>query len=63
MHRRWLSLPLLSSAVSGFYPYQIGDGGNDNSKRFIPLHLEPEPKDDSGVVTLDIKKVVRCTER
>ncbi|ETI21924.1 hypothetical protein G647_05994 [Cladophialophora carrionii CBS 160.54] len=63
MHRRWLSVPLLSSCVSAFYPYQSGDGGNDNSKRFIPLDLEPQTKDDSGVVTLDIMKVVGQARR
>ncbi|KAJ9607506.1 hypothetical protein H2200_007584 [Cladophialophora chaetospira] len=58
MHQRWLSLPLLSGAVSAFYPYQPDDGGNDNSKRFIPLDIEPKPQDNTGVVTLDIKKLV-----
>ncbi|EXJ59112.1 hypothetical protein A1O7_06543 [Cladophialophora yegresii CBS 114405] len=59
MHRRWLSVPLLSSYVSAFYPYHSGDGGNDNSKRFIPMDQEPQTKDDSGVVILDIKKISR----
>ncbi|EXJ71608.1 uncharacterized protein A1O5_05416 [Cladophialophora psammophila CBS 110553] len=58
MHRRWLSLPLLSSCVSAFYPYHAGDGGNENSKRFIPLDLEFPREDDSGVVAIDIKKAI-----
>ncbi|KIW91395.1 uncharacterized protein Z519_08291 [Cladophialophora bantiana CBS 173.52] len=58
MHRRWLSLPLLSSCVSAFYPYHAGDEGNENSKRFIPLDLEPPRADDSGVVAIDIKKAI-----
>ncbi|EXJ77698.1 hypothetical protein A1O3_09927 [Capronia epimyces CBS 606.96] len=57
MHRRWLSLPLLSSCVSAFYPYHSSDGGESNSKRFIPLHLDSPSSDDSGVVTLDIKRM------
>ena len=57
MHRRWLSLPLLSSCVSAFYPYNSGEGADSKSKRSIPLDLEPRPSDDSGIVTLDIKKM------
>lgn len=57
MHRRWLLLPLLSSYVSAFYPYHDGDEGGGKSKRFIPVHVEPETSADSGVVTLDIKKI------
>ncbi|KIX05071.1 uncharacterized protein Z518_05943 [Rhinocladiella mackenziei CBS 650.93] len=57
MHRRWLSLPLLSSCVSAFYPYNSGDGGDGKSKRFIPMDLDPPPSEDSGRITLDIKKV------
>ncbi|KAL2421777.1 Aspartic-type endopeptidase ctsD [Exophiala dermatitidis] len=57
MHRRWLSLPLLSSCVSAFYPYQSSDGGDSKSKRFIPLNLESPSSDDTGVVTVDIQKL------
>jgi hypothetical protein len=59
MHRRWLSLPLLSSCASAFYPYHVQEGGDRPGKRFIPLDLEPKSKDDSGIVTLDIKKMVQ----
>ncbi|OAP54298.1 hypothetical protein AYL99_11399 [Fonsecaea erecta] len=56
MHSRWLSLPLLSTCVSAFYPYHTGDGGNENSKRFIALSPERLHDGDSAVVTIDIKK-------
>ncbi|KIX95269.1 uncharacterized protein Z520_09186 [Fonsecaea multimorphosa CBS 102226] len=58
MHRRWLSLPLLSTCVSAFYPYHTGDGGSEKSKRFIPLGTERPHDDDSAVVTIEIKRAV-----
>ncbi|KAH0843223.1 putative aspartic-type endopeptidase CTSD [Fonsecaea pedrosoi] len=58
MHRRWLSVPLLSSCVSAFYPYHTGDGGHENNKRFIPLGIEPVHEGDSVPVTIDIKKAM-----
>lgn len=59
MHQRWLSLPLLSSCASAFYPYtyQGGDGADSNTKRFIPIDVEQRPSQDSPILTLDIKKI------
>lgn len=59
MHQRWLSLPLLTSCVSAFYPYSGGEGGQHN-KRFIPFSQPEESKDESGVVKLDLKKGPVC---
>ena len=59
MHQRWLSLPLLSSCASAFYPYQYqsGDGSDSNTKRFIPSDVDQQPSQGSPFLTLDIKKV------
>lgn len=55
MHRRWMSLPLLTSAVSAFYPYHEGSGG-DNEKRFIPLQPFSQKSQDD-LFAVDLKKV------
>jgi hypothetical protein len=55
MHQRWLSLPLLTSCVSAFYPYSGQDAG-DHNKRFIPFSQPEEPQGDSGLLKLDLKK-------
>lgn len=55
MYRRWLSLALLLSSVSAFYPYGSGDG--DEDKRSLPLEIEARGVDASGGITLDIKRM------
>lgn len=59
MHRRWLSLPLLSSCASAFYPYhpRSGDGPDSNTKRFFPIEVEQQPSQDPPLLTLDLKKL------
>jgi len=56
MHQRWLSLPLLTSTVSAFYPYQ---DESSKSKRFYPTLPQQANEEDSGVYTLDLKKTPR----
>ena len=60
-----MSLPLLASSVSAFYPYHSGDqGGSDGKdKRFIPIAPPDQGSDNTGVVTLDIKKIPVCIAR
>lgn len=58
MHRRWFSLPLLTSCVSAFYPVHNEDDGKDNTKRFYPA-APKEMSDEQGVYTLDVKKIRR----
>lgn len=59
MHRRWLSLPLLASSVSAFYPYHSGDkdSSDGKDKRFIPMSTPDQTSNGPDVVTLDIKKI------
>lgn len=58
MHRRWLSLPLLSSCVSAFYPYRPGGQDTDTKdKRFFPLPPSGQHLQDPNPVTVDLKKL------
>ena len=58
MHRRWLSLPLLSSCVSAFYPYHSGGRDTDiKDKRFFPLPPSGQQSQDPSPITVDLKKL------
>ncbi|RMD44838.1 hypothetical protein DV735_g409, partial [Chaetothyriales sp. CBS 134920] len=59
MHRKWLSLSLLASSVSAFYPYLTKNSLSTDvrNKRFVPTTLSSETTDGAGGITLDIKKI------
>jgi cathepsin D len=61
MHQRWLSLPLLTTSVAAFYPIREDQGSdtNDKNKRFYPAQPLQDTGDDTGVYTLDLKKIPR----
>ena len=56
MHQRWLSLPLLTSAVSAFYPIQKEKTSDGKDKRFFPV-LPQSAGDEPGTYTLSLKRV------
>ena len=58
MHRRWASLPLLTTCVSAFYPYSPDQDSAPSNKRFFPLAPQ-RPSDDQDVYTIDVKRVRR----
>lgn len=57
MHHRWLSLPLLTSTVSAFYPIRGEQGSGDKDKRFFPVLPQDSNENDQDAYTLDLKKV------
>jgi cathepsin D len=57
MHQRWLSLPLLTSTVSAFYPIQAEQGSGDKGKRFFPVLPQGSSGSDKGTYSLDLKRI------